>query len=520
MTAHNSDRQVACDRQSARTVDEQGFLHVEDCNISKACVNPYWGAEIPNHEQLKLDLGKTYMLFRDPKELEKAADTFNNLPLMDNHVEVSAFDLEDDTVKKRIVGSTGTNAKFVAPYLQNTLVVWTAGAIEGVMSKEQTELSCAYRYELDQTPGEYEGVKYDMRMTNIRGNHVALVDEGRAGPDVTVKDHKFRPRIDMVRLGKLVADALKPAIAEIYKMPKQAAIKEHVHLVGMLKQQGEQDLAEAAEQESELKNKIEDCSVTMDEDDIISDIIEHEEGHKSSKGKSAPWVIKSEKTGKVLWSGPSKEEAVKQLANIEGHKAEDCVGSVTSDDNPEGHNQYSGGAGAKKDLKSQARMKTNAAMSASNVANAKGHLASPKDHLRAAEAHREAVTANRSAGNHKQADLHSSFAAHHQSSAYLDPDIKAGRDSSDRSITMDIEERDDVSAKSGVSKYGEIKFADPKNKKYPLDTPEHVRAALSYWGQAKNQQEYSEEDRATIQRRIEAAARTRKFGRHAEGNQP
>ena len=406
MTTHQSDRQVACDKQSARTVDEQGFLHVEDCNISKACVNPYWGAEIPNYAQLKLDPGKTYFLFRDPQELAKAADTFNNLPLMDKHVEVSAFDLEDPAIKKHMVGSTGTNAKFSAPYLQNTLVVWTAGAIEGIMSKEQTELSCAYRYELDMTPGEYEGTKYDMRMTDIRGNHVALVDEGRAGPDVTVKDRKQQPRVDMKKIGQMVADALRD-----YTMSKKEAVTEHKRLVkNLLSGDPKKKITEAAVQAHELNTEIDPSSVTEDEDDVISDIIEHQEGHKSSKGKLAPWIIKSETTGKVLWSGPSKAEAVKALANMKGH-AEDLS----------------------------------------------------------------------------------------------------------KSVTADIEKREDVSAKSGVTEYGKVKFADPKNKKYPIDTPEHVRAALSYWGRARNQNKYSEEDKATIQRRLEAAARTHNIGEHAEG---
>ena len=38
------------------------------------------------------------------------------------------------------------------------------------------------------TPGVYEGERYDGVMTEITGNHVALVSDGRAGPDVVVAD--------------------------------------------------------------------------------------------------------------------------------------------------------------------------------------------------------------------------------------------------------------------------------------------------------------------------------------------
>ncbi len=43
-----------------------------------------------------------------------------------------------------------------------------------------------------------------------------------------------------------------------------------------------------------------------------------------------------------------------------------------------------------------------------------------------------------------------------------------------------IDRRDDVSPSEGEHKYGDvngstIRFADPTNKKYPIDTPEHVK---------------------------------------------
>ncbi len=174
----------AFDRASVRTVDQDGRLHVELTNISKAAVNPYRGIEIPNGEELGLNPDRIYKLLRDPEELTKAALSFNNLPLLNDHVPVSADDPQQDLV----VGSTGTDAIFDAPYLKNSLVIWTKDAIAGIESGEQQEISCAYHYVADMTPGTYEGERYDGVMRNIRGNHVALVATGRAGPDVVVGD--------------------------------------------------------------------------------------------------------------------------------------------------------------------------------------------------------------------------------------------------------------------------------------------------------------------------------------------
>jgi hypothetical protein len=181
--------------KSSRVVDENGYLHVAVNNISKAVVNPYNGDEIPDFEKLGLDPKRVYFLLRDPQELEKAAPTFNNLPLLDFHEPISAE--EFDEKREFVVGATGDQARFQDPYLQNSLVVWDAGAIERIDTREQVELSCAYRYEIDLTPGKYEGVAYDGVMRNLRGNHVALVDEGRAGPDVVVSDAKPKEKTPM-----------------------------------------------------------------------------------------------------------------------------------------------------------------------------------------------------------------------------------------------------------------------------------------------------------------------------------
>lgn len=79
-----------------------------------------------------------------------------------------------------------------------------------------------------------------------------------------------------------------------------------------------------------------------------------------------------------------------------------------------------------------------------------------------------------------------------------------------------IAKREDVSPKEGISKHGNVTFADPKNKKYPIDTDDHIRAALSYWGMAKNRAKYSSADQKLIGARIRAAAKKRGIGEAAK----
>ncbi len=171
---------------SVRTVDNNGYLHVNTSNISKAAVNPYLGREIPGWEERGLKPDEIYFGLRDPEELSKAASTFNGLPLLLNHHPIDSANIPKET----IIGSTGTDAAFKAPYLINSMTIYDAAAIKLIEDGEMKELSCAYSYVPDFTAGEYgeENTPYDFVMRDIRGNHLALVRQGRAGKDVYVKD--------------------------------------------------------------------------------------------------------------------------------------------------------------------------------------------------------------------------------------------------------------------------------------------------------------------------------------------
>lgn len=205
---HTAEDAMAFDRDSVRRYDNDGRLHVEVTNISKANVCPYRGKEIPNNKALGLDPERIYELLRDPVELEKGAATFNNLPLLSAHVPVTAA----SHPKELTIGTTGSDAVFVAPFLRNSIAIWPQYAISAVENEDQKELSCSYRYRADMTPGTYQGVRYDGVMRDIVGNHVALVKKGRAGSDVVVGDSALEderiPPMPKTRVGAYVHGAL------------------------------------------------------------------------------------------------------------------------------------------------------------------------------------------------------------------------------------------------------------------------------------------------------------------------
>lgn len=169
---------------SQRETDENGFLHVGASHITKATVNPYYGREVPGWQEAGLDPEAVYYGLRDPEELQASLETWAGLPL---HIE-HHIDSAEEPQKLTRVGAVGTGAVWNPPYVDAPLTVWDRAAIDAIEDGSFRELSCAYRYDPDFTPGSYEGIPYDFIMRNIRGNHVALVEEGRAGPDVVVAD--------------------------------------------------------------------------------------------------------------------------------------------------------------------------------------------------------------------------------------------------------------------------------------------------------------------------------------------
>lgn len=176
---------LAFDRASVRTFDGNGRLQVTKSNISKANVCPYYGREIPNAEALGLDPDKIYRLWRHPDELKKAASTFNNIPVLCIHTP----DFPGDPPREYRVGTTHSNCEFDGTYLSVGLSIWDNSAIAGIETGEQRELSASYQYVADMTSGVTpDGDEHDGIMRDIVANHEALVETGRAGPDVLVGD--------------------------------------------------------------------------------------------------------------------------------------------------------------------------------------------------------------------------------------------------------------------------------------------------------------------------------------------
>lgn len=219
--------QLAFDKESVRTVDKSGFLHVGLSPFTKEQVVEYWGREIPDWKGLGLEPEKIYKLYRPASELSKpeTVQSINGIPVQFRHHD----DMADSPAKATRVGSTGDQGVWKAPYLMNSLHIFDDFAKKAIEDESMRELSLSYWYTPDMTSGEFQGEKYDGIMRGIRANHVALVEEGRAGPDVLVSDsltiHQGEDSMDEEKevTDVAVEDEEAPVTAEVNEEEKVEA---------------------------------------------------------------------------------------------------------------------------------------------------------------------------------------------------------------------------------------------------------------------------------------------------------
>lgn len=96
--------------------------------------------------------------------------------------------IDASTAKQYAVGYVKEAPRQDGDLVVSRIVVQDAAAIEAVASKQETNLSCGYVCDYDPTPGTTpDGERYDGIQRNIRGNHLAILKHGRAGPEASIR---------------------------------------------------------------------------------------------------------------------------------------------------------------------------------------------------------------------------------------------------------------------------------------------------------------------------------------------
>lgn len=271
---------------SKRVVDINGWITIKDNPILKAGIFPYLGSEIGQGEPARV-----YKVLRSDEELSKpeTIKSFELVPLINEHFVLG--ELGTDTDDKSIDGIVGESIYFEAPYLKSNIKVF-GKHIKKLIEVGKIELSAGYSCKY--IPVE-NNPDYDFIQTDIRANHLALVEAGRNGSDVAVQD-ALKFTLDSKELLMNLEDILAQisALSEEDKAKLLAAFKP----------------TENTEVEKEVA-KVENKEVAKDEEKAVATDTEKTEVAKDVDAPVDVEAIKQEAVKEVM----SELAEVKEIAN-------------------------------------------------------------------------------------------------------------------------------------------------------------------------------------------------------------
>lgn len=160
----------------------EGYLAVR-ARAARSGVYDYLGREVdPSGAKFKSD--QVVKVYRPESEVfsDASVRSFLMKPVTDDHPSVAVTSDNHSKFSKGVI----SKAMRDGDHLAFDLVFWDAETIRKIEAGKR-ELSNGYGVDLDFTSGTTpDGKAYDAIQRNIVGNHVAVVDAGRAGPSCAI----------------------------------------------------------------------------------------------------------------------------------------------------------------------------------------------------------------------------------------------------------------------------------------------------------------------------------------------
>lgn len=224
-----------------REYTDEGFLKVP-ARISRTGIQEYLAVEMGLTDRDPTDIIRVY---RPEEEVftDESLQSFANKPVTNNHPPEL---VNPSNSKQFSVGMSGPEVTRDGMFAKTVLHVTDGEAIKNIESGK-VELSNGYTADIEWTSGVTpDGEQYDAIQRNIKGNHIAIVERGRAGPACRVADN-LPTTGDKVIMAKITIDGVD------FEVSDQAA-----QAVGKLQARLKDAEMETQEKDEELKKKEED----------------------------------------------------------------------------------------------------------------------------------------------------------------------------------------------------------------------------------------------------------------------
>ena len=210
---------------SHRKKDANGYLTVDKSPILSAGVLEYYGHELLDGDMTQIDgreinPDKIYKVYVPEEEMRKGAESFRLLPIVNGHEWLGQDGADAREFQE---GTTGEAVEVKDGYLYVPLKFTGDGIIDDLESGDKEELSASYTNQLSWADDTDE---YDLVASDIKGNHVALVQKGRCGSDVRVLNQQMESRqMKTNNELKLIIDGKEVDLAQFFAQEE----KEEAH---------------------------------------------------------------------------------------------------------------------------------------------------------------------------------------------------------------------------------------------------------------------------------------------------
>lgn len=281
-----------------RHKDENGFMTVDESPILCAGILEYYGSELTDGgadeiDGRKIDPDKVYKVYIPEEEMRKGADSFKLLPIVNGHEWLGADGKDAHDYQE---GTTGEQVEVRDGFMYVPLKFTGDGIIDDLESGDKEELSASYTNKLTWASNSDE---YDLVASDIKGNHVALVEKGRCGSDVRVLNQQMESKTMKTKNElKLVIDGKEVDLEQFFKQEA----KEEAHAdTDAIKDTENEDVVDTEEKEEiETENEDVDKRALIDEiGGILKDNGLDEELIRTVIGKAE----------KIAYDGSEKSEA-------------------------------------------------------------------------------------------------------------------------------------------------------------------------------------------------------------------
>ena len=291
-----------------RTMTPEGFLLCEDVRIGRIGEQRYAARELTDQKtgQPAVEPGPdgVVVIGREPDEVfrDESIKSFEGKPVTVEHP--NEF-VNPQNWKHVAVGTTHNVHQGEGgdkDFLMADLLITDKNAIDHV-NRDMPQISCGYDSEYEQT-GVGRGIQ-----RNIVGNHVALVDRGRAGPRCAIRDSVFKPiQTEVITMAKAsIVDRLMSVLGAV-KNKDQAALDR------VLSADEDMPMGETFGSMDEMKKSMMDGMKTMMDGMKKSMMDEMMDGMKKSMmDEMMPWKEEME----------TRKKAVKE--DMSARMAEDTV---------------------------------------------------------------------------------------------------------------------------------------------------------------------------------------------------